>query len=75
MEKDWFHYIKDFPLIEYDWNRDGYYNAWKIFLVKEIYDSIDKDDILYYVDNTITMHIYYDTTMHVMNTIHTIYII
>jgi hypothetical protein len=52
MEKDWFHYIKDLPLVKYDWNRDGYYNAWKIFLVKEVYDSIGKDDILYYVDSS-----------------------
>jgi hypothetical protein len=63
LDKKWFSDIKEFPLIDYKtnfphshqynyWNRNGYYNAWKIFLVKEVYDLIGDDDILYYVDSS-----------------------
>jgi hypothetical protein len=63
INKEWFLHIKEFPNIDYKaifphsqqykyWNRNGYYNAWKVFLVKEVYDSIGDDDILYYVDSS-----------------------
>jgi hypothetical protein len=57
---DWFKYISNLPLIDLDKSsqeypnpearRDGYYNAWKPFIVKEVYDIMEEDDILYYVD-------------------------
>lgn len=57
---DWFKYISNLPLIVLDKSsqeypnpearRDGYYNAWKPFIVKEVYDIMEEDDILYYVD-------------------------
>lgn len=52
--KDWFFKISNFPNLEINTNysRDGYYNAWKAFLVKEVYDLMGDDDILYYVDSS-----------------------
>jgi hypothetical protein len=52
--KDWFSKISNFPNLNFNSNfsRDGYYNAWKVFLVKEIYDLMGDDDILYYVDSS-----------------------
>lgn len=49
-QKDWFKNIQDLPRIYKYGRRDGYYNSWKPFIIKEVYDSIDNDDIIYYVD-------------------------
>lgn len=53
---EWFKYIEDFPKTTrhggWDGYRDGYYNAWKSFITLDVYNIIDKDDILYYVDSS-----------------------
>jgi hypothetical protein len=46
----WFKKIKDLPYIFKNGRRDGYYNCWKPFIVKEVYNKINKNDIIYYVD-------------------------
>lgn len=53
-EKKWFDEISNFPNINYnkDWDRGGYYNVWKPFLINEIYQLMGDDDILYYVDSS-----------------------
>jgi hypothetical protein len=51
-KKPWFEYIKDLPSIDKPGRRDGYYNSWKAFIIKEVYDSMKEDDILYYVDSS-----------------------
>ena len=40
-KRPWFHYIKDLPSIHKKGRRDGYYNCWKAFIVKEVYDEIN----------------------------------
>ena len=47
---DWFVHIKDMILINKKWKRDGYYNSWKPFIVRDVYNTIPDNDILYYVD-------------------------
>ena len=50
---EWFQHIKDLPSIDRPGRRDGYYNSWKPFIIKDIYDKVMKDgDILYYVDSS-----------------------
>lgn len=49
---DWFQNIKDLPSIHKDGRRDGYYNCWKAFITKDVYDMMNNDDILYYVDSS-----------------------
>jgi len=49
-KKEWFNLIKDLPSIYNSGRRDGYYNAWKAFIVKDVYYKMNYDDILYYVD-------------------------
>lgn len=44
--------MKDLPSIHKPGRRDGYYNSWKAFIVKEVYDSMKEGDILYYVDSS-----------------------
>jgi hypothetical protein len=51
-QNEWFNLIKDLPSINNNGRRDGYYNAWKAFIVKDVYDKINYDDILYYVDSS-----------------------
>ena len=51
-QKDLFQHIKDLPSIYNNGRRDGYYNAWKPFIVKDVYDKMNYDDILYYVDSS-----------------------
>jgi hypothetical protein len=53
-EKEWFDKISNFPNINFnkDWDRAGYYNAWKPFLVSEVYELMGDADILYYVDSS-----------------------
>lgn len=47
---DWFHRIQNLPQTYNQGRRDGYYNSWKPFITKEVYDIIPDGDILYYVD-------------------------
>jgi len=51
-ERDWFKYIKDLPSIDKLGKRDGYYNSWKGFITKDVYDEMNDNDILYYVDSS-----------------------
>jgi hypothetical protein len=48
--RDWFQLIKDLPSINKIGRRDGYYNSWKAYITKEVYDLMNEGDILYYVD-------------------------
>ena len=55
---DWFKEIASLPEIHtdsptfYSGRRDGYYNSWKAFIIKDVYDTMQDDDILYYVDSS-----------------------
>ena len=62
-QKNWFEYIENFPKFNLNehfphsyqykyWHRNGYFNAWKPFLIKEVYDSMADNDLLYYVDSS-----------------------
>jgi hypothetical protein len=51
-QKEWFHHIKDLPSIQRNGRRDGYYNSWKAFIIKDVYDKMKDGDILYYVDSS-----------------------
>jgi hypothetical protein len=51
-QKEWFQHIRDLPLIQKNGRRDGYYNSWKAFITKEVYDEMKEGDILYYVDSS-----------------------
>ena len=53
-QKEWFQLIKDLPLIDKDkpGRRDGYYNSWKAFITKDVYNEMNDGDILYYVDSS-----------------------
>lgn len=51
-QKSWFTYIKGLPGIYKDGRRDGYYNSWKAYITEEVYESMDENDILYYVDSS-----------------------
>ena len=48
----WFSKIQGLPTINRAGKRDGYYNSWKAFLTKEVYDKMGREDILYYVDSS-----------------------
>ena len=50
--KTWFQDINGLPLIHKAGRRDGYYNSWKAFIIKEVYDEMKDGDILYYVDSS-----------------------
>jgi hypothetical protein len=51
-QKEWFQLIKDLPSINRAGRRDGYYNSWKAFIIKDAYDDMIDGDILYYVDSS-----------------------
>lgn len=51
-QKEWFQYIKDLPSIHNHGRRDGYYNSWKAFITKDVYEEMKDGDILYYVDSS-----------------------
>ena len=51
-QKEWFQHIKELPSIDKNGRRDGYYNSWKAFITKEVYDNMNDGDILYYVDSS-----------------------
>jgi hypothetical protein len=48
----WFQKIQDLPIINRPGRRDGYYNIWKSFIVKDVFDMMNDNDILYYVDSS-----------------------
>lgn len=48
-ELDWFVLLKDLPLLG-GCIRDGYYNAWKPLIVRDVFNQMEDNDILYYVD-------------------------
>ncbi len=47
---DWFTNLSSLKKIQHPYEREGYYNAWKPFIVKDVYDQMEDDDILYYTD-------------------------
>jgi hypothetical protein len=47
---EWFSNISNLPYIFNHGRRDGYYNSWKAFIIKDVYNKINENDILYYVD-------------------------
>jgi hypothetical protein len=51
-EKSWFTNIEGLPSIHKDGRRDGYYNSLKAYITEEVYESMDENDILYYVDSS-----------------------
>ena len=51
-QKEWFQHIENLPLINKSGRRDGYYNSWKAFITKDVYDAMKYGDILYYVDSS-----------------------
>jgi len=48
----WFPFIKDFPLMDRLGRRDGYYCMYKVFCIWEVYQFMQDNDILYYVDSS-----------------------
>ena len=54
-DKDWFKNIENLPKVKNgskSGRRDGYYNAWKPYITKEVYDIANENDIIYYVDSS-----------------------
>jgi hypothetical protein len=53
---DWFEEIKGLPSVvpQSIWSgrRDGYYNAWKAFITRDVYNIMKDGDILYYMDSS-----------------------
>jgi hypothetical protein len=50
-QSDWYNKIKDLPNVKGGHGRrNGWYNAWKSFITQEVYNCMNNDDILYYVD-------------------------
>lgn len=52
MKCDWFSQIKDLPSIDRNGRREGYYNSWKSFIIRDVYEQMNTTDILYYVDSS-----------------------
>ena len=49
----WWNKISFLPTITGgDGRRDGYYNLWKAFIVKDVYETIGDKDLLFYVDSS-----------------------
>jgi len=46
----WFEKISKLVSIDKLGKRDGYFNSWKPYIIKDVYEILDEDDILYYVD-------------------------
>lgn len=46
----WFKSILPYRLIFKQGRRDGLYNAWKAFIVRDVYEKMCYGDVLYYVD-------------------------
>lgn len=55
IQKPWYKYIEYLSAeqnIPSKGRRDGSYNAWKPWLVEEVYSKLDEGDVLYYVDSS-----------------------
>lgn len=50
--RPWFSLLETLPDIHRSGQRDGYYNSWKAFIVKDVYDMMNEGDLLYYVDSS-----------------------
>lgn len=49
----WWDIIKEYPeKFPSRFNRDGYYNAAKVFLASDLIDKIDDEDFIYYTDSS-----------------------
>ena len=52
-KSSWFNKIEKLPQLQnINGYRDGYFNCWKPFITKEVYEKMNDDDILYYVDSS-----------------------
>lgn len=49
---EWFSQIEHLPTIYNEGRRDGYYNCWKSFITRDVYNLMNEGDILYYVDSS-----------------------
>jgi hypothetical protein len=50
-KKEWYRHIRDLPSVPvFNGRRDGFYNCWKAFIVRDVYAEMQDGDILYYVD-------------------------
>jgi len=47
---EWFKQIEGLPSVHKIGRRDGYYCAYKIFCVNEVYEQLEKNDVLFYLD-------------------------
>jgi hypothetical protein len=47
-----FNKISNFPNINIEWKRDGYFCAYKALLAKEILEKVDEGDLIYYTDSS-----------------------
>jgi len=53
IQRDWFQNIMILPILPYKLGyRDGFYNSWKPFIIREVYNLMKDGDILYYVDSS-----------------------
>jgi hypothetical protein len=52
-DKDWYSTLVELKTLPDPWGRDGYFNAWKPLLSKEVYDEMSDGDILYYTDSSV----------------------
>ncbi len=50
--REWFKQIEVLPNIHKPGRRDGYYCAYKIFCVNEVYEKLEKNDVLFYLDSS-----------------------
>jgi hypothetical protein len=48
----WFKLLRNLLKINKLGRRDGYYNSWKAFIVCDVYNKMNSNDILYYVDSS-----------------------
>lgn len=52
---EWFKHIADLPSVcwrKAGGRRDGYYNSWKAFITRDVFNVMDEGDLLYYVDSS-----------------------
>jgi hypothetical protein len=49
---DWFPKVNELLKYQIRYSRDGYFNSWKPFIIKDVIDKTDEGDIIYYVDSS-----------------------
>jgi hypothetical protein len=49
---DWFQNVNELLKYNIFFSRDGYFNAWKPFIIKDVIDRAEDGDIIYYVDSS-----------------------